>query len=129
MLLAVRFHRPQNAARTVQEVRATEDRESWKPRRSESYKENLSLLQRIGAALIRDFYLAKPPTGPKNADWLARSRVLRTALEKFWESIRGTIREEFRSSAYSPAEVDSLLEVVSANLSAEYLQQEQQAEA
>ncbi|EXK77800.1 hypothetical protein FOQG_17504 [Fusarium oxysporum f. sp. raphani 54005] len=129
MLLAVRFHRPQNAARTVQEVRATEDRETWKPRRSESYKEDLGLLQHIGASLIRDFYLAKPPTGPRNADWLTRSRVLRTALEKFWESIRGTVREEFRNSAYSPAEVDSLLEVVSANLSAEYLQQEQQAEA
>ncbi|WKT54251.1 hypothetical protein QSH57_004835 [Fusarium oxysporum f. sp. vasinfectum] len=129
MLLAVRFHRPQNAARTLQEVSTTEDREFWKPRRSESYKEDLGLLQGIGTSLIRDFYLAKPPTGPRNADWLARSRVLRTALEKFWESIRGTVREEFRSSAYSPAEVDSLLEVVSANLSAEYLQQEQQAEA
>ncbi|KAI8648819.1 hypothetical protein NCS56_01497800 [Fusarium sp. Ph1] len=129
MLLAVRFHRPQNAARTVQEVRATEDRESWKPRHSESYKEDLGLLERIGTSLIRDFYLAKPPTGPKNADWLARSRVLRTALEKFWESIRGTVREEFGGSAFSLAEVDSLLEVVSANLSAEYLQQEQRAEA
>ncbi|KAL5592256.1 hypothetical protein FOVSG1_006192 [Fusarium oxysporum f. sp. vasinfectum] len=60
MLLAVRFHRPQNAARTVQEVSATEDRESWKPRRSESYKEDLGLLQDIGTSLIRDFYLAKP---------------------------------------------------------------------
>ncbi|KAH7150598.1 hypothetical protein DER46DRAFT_613672 [Fusarium sp. MPI-SDFR-AT-0072] len=119
MLLAVRFHRPQNAARTVQEVSTTEDREFWKPRRSESYKEDLGLLQDIGTSLIRDFYLAKPPTGPRNTDWLARCR----------ESIRGTIREEFRSSAYSPAEVDCLLEVVSANLSAEYLQQEQQAEA
>ncbi|SCO76823.1 uncharacterized protein FRV6_01035 [Fusarium oxysporum] len=129
MLLAVRFHRPQNAARTVQEVSTTEDREFGKPRRSESYKEDLGLLQDIGTSLIRDFYLAKPPTGPRNADWLVRCRVLRTALEKFWELIRGTVREEFRSSAYSPAEVDSLLEVVSANLSAEYLQQEQQAGA
>jgi hypothetical protein len=30
MPTAVRFHRPQNAARTVDEVKATEDRESWK---------------------------------------------------------------------------------------------------
>jgi hypothetical protein len=127
--LAIRFHRPQNTAKTVQEVRATEDRESWKPRRSESYNEDLSLLQRIGTSLIKDFYLAKPPTGPKNADWLARSWVLRTTLEKFWESIRGTVREEFGGSAFSPSEIDSLLEVVSANLSAEYLQQEQRAKA
>lgn len=37
--------------------------------------------------------------------------------------------EEFGGSAFSPTEVDSLLEIVSANLSAEYLQQEQRAEA
>lgn len=55
--------------------------------------------------------------------------MLRTAVQKFWESIRGTVREDFGGSAFSPAEVDGLLEVVSANLSAEYLQQEQRAEA
>ncbi|KAH7114093.1 hypothetical protein EDB81DRAFT_862442 [Dactylonectria macrodidyma] len=129
MLRAVRFYRPQNAARIVQEVRATEGRESWKPRRSKSYKEDLGLLQHIGTSLIRDFYLAKLLTGLKNADWLAQSRALRIALEKFWEPIRGTVREEFGGSAFSLAEVGSLLEVVSANLSAEYLQQEQRAEA
>jgi hypothetical protein len=129
MLLAVRLHRPQNAARTVEEVRATEDRESWKLCRSESYTENLTLLQHIGASLNRDFFSAKPPTGPKNADWLVRSRALRTPLEKFWKSMRGVVRDELHGSAFNPAEVESLLQVISANLSAEYLQQEQQAEA
>jgi hypothetical protein len=55
--------------------------------------------------------------------------VLRSTLEKFWESIRGTVREEFGGSVFSSAEVHGLLEVVSANLSAEYLQQEQRAKA
>ncbi|KAF5676961.1 hypothetical protein FDENT_9342 [Fusarium denticulatum] len=129
MLLAVCLHRPQNAARTVEEVRATEDRESWKLCRPESYTENLTLLQHIGTSLNRDFFSVKPPIGPKNADWLVRSRALRTPLEKFWTSMRGVVRDELHGSAFNPAEVESLLQVTSANLSAEYLQQEQQAEA
>jgi hypothetical protein len=43
------------------------------------------------------------------------------ALEIFWESIRGTVSDELGGSAFSLVEVDSLLEVVSANLSPEYL--------
>lgn len=129
MLLAVRFHRLQNAARMVQEVKRTENREAWKTRRPDDYQDDLGLLQRIGTPLIRNFYLSKPPTGPKNADWLPSSRVLRTALEKFWGSIRGLVREDFGVLSFSPIEVNSLLEVVLANLSAEYLQNEQRAEA
>jgi hypothetical protein len=43
--------------------------------------------------------------------------------------MRGVVRDELHGSAFNPAEVESLLQVISANLSAEYLQQEQQAEA
>ncbi|KAL6405574.1 hypothetical protein AUP68_11334 [Ilyonectria robusta] len=129
MLIAVRFHRPQNAARTLKEVKETEDRHVWKWLRSRS--SNVEVFgdpQGIGMSLFKDFYLAKTPTGPKTSVWLAQSQELRAALEKFWESIRGTIRNDVEDSAFSPAEVDSLLEVVSANLSEQYLQDKQREE-
>ncbi|KAH7142565.1 hypothetical protein B0J13DRAFT_636003 [Dactylonectria estremocensis] len=128
MLIAVRFHRPQNAARALTEVKATEDRQVWRWLRSRSNVEDFSDPQGIGMSLFKDFYLAKTPTGPKTSVWLAQSQELRAALEKFWESIRGTIRKDFEDSAFSPAEVDSLLEVVSANLSEQYLQDKQREE-
>ncbi|KAJ4044767.1 hypothetical protein NW761_008317 [Fusarium oxysporum] len=129
MLMAVRSHRPQNAARTLNQVYATEHRESWKLRRM--IKPDAVVFQRIGRAFIRDFYNIKPPTGPRNDNWLWQSRALRTAVEKFWESIGGFLREELTNSepAFTEEEVDSLLSVVSANLSAEYIQDEQRAEA
>ncbi|KAH7116470.1 hypothetical protein EDB81DRAFT_848429 [Dactylonectria macrodidyma] len=108
----------ENAARTLTEVKATEDRQVWRWLRSRS----------IGISLFKNFYLTKTPTGPKTSVWLAQSQGLRAALEKFWESMRGTIRKDFEDSAFSSSEVDSLLEVVSANLSEQYLQDKQREE-
>ncbi|WZH50115.1 hypothetical protein QYS62_011354 [Fusarium acuminatum] len=128
MLLAVRLHRPQNAARTWADVRATENREPWNPRPADRYPNDMDHLHGIGTSLVRDFYFAKQPTGPKNADWITRSRELRAALEKFWTSIREIVRKEFHSSAFSPEGIDELVKVISAHSTAEYLQQEKQAE-
>ncbi|KAH6980450.1 hypothetical protein EDB80DRAFT_825845, partial [Ilyonectria destructans] len=129
MLIAICFHRPQNAARTLKEVKETEDRYIWKWLRSRrSNVEDFGDPQGIGMSLFKDFYLAKTPTGPKTSVWLAQSQELRAALEKLWKSIRGTIRKDFEDSAFSLAEVDSLLEVVSANLSEQYLQDKQREE-
>ncbi|KID83176.1 hypothetical protein MGU_09539 [Metarhizium guizhouense ARSEF 977] len=127
MLLAVRFHRPQNAPRTVEEVKRTEDRHAWRrrPRFSNDVEGFGVVPQGIGMSLVKNFYLANTPVGPKNSVWLAQSRQLRATLEKFWELIRQTIQEDFKDSDFSPAEVDSLLEVVSANLSGQYLQDKQ----
>ncbi|KAH8659697.1 hypothetical protein BGZ61DRAFT_464929 [Ilyonectria robusta] len=105
MLMAVRFHRPQNAARTFKEVKETEDRHVWRWLRSRSSNvEDFGDPQGIGMSLFKDFYLAKTPTGPKTSVWLAQSQELRAALEKFWESIRRAIRKDFEDSAFGPAE-------------------------
>ncbi|KAF4421781.1 hypothetical protein FACUT_10868 [Fusarium acutatum] len=129
MLMAVRSHRPRNVARTLPEVYDTEHRESWKMR--DSTKSYGLKLERVGSALIRDFYHVKPPTGPKNAAWISQSRALRAAMEKFWASLRGNLREHFRQNdpAFTEQEVDNLLGVVSAHLSEQYIQGEQRAEA
>ncbi|CAJ0543905.1 Ff.00g039850.m01.CDS01 [Fusarium sp. VM40] len=128
MLLAVRLHRPQNAARTVADVRATENREPWNPRPTDRYPNDMGHLHDIGMSLVRDFYFAKQPTGPKNADWITRSQDLRAALEKFWTSIREIVTKEFRSSTFSPESIDDLIKPISAHSTAEYLKQERQTE-
>jgi hypothetical protein len=126
MLMAVRFHRPQNAARTVEEVKRTEDREVWKRRpQFRSHMGNSGDHQDIGMSFVKNFYLANTPTGPKTSVWLTQSQQLRATLETFWESIRKTIKKDFEDSDLSLAEVNSLLEVVSANLSRQYLQDTQ----
>ncbi|KAF4445779.1 hypothetical protein F53441_10528 [Fusarium austroafricanum] len=107
MLLAVRYHRPQNAPRAMSEVTATEDREGWKFYINEHHQEDMRPVQGIMKSFIKDFYLTKPPTGPPTKDWLAHSRALRATLEKFWD----------------------LVEVISANLTPEYRQYQQQVEA
>lgn len=119
--MAVRFHRPQNAARTIEKVKETEDRRTWRRLRSRSNAEDFSVPQGIGMLLFKDFYLVKTPAGLKTLVWFAQSREFRATIEKFWELIRGTIRKDFKDLAFSPTEVNSLLKVVSANLSGHYL--------
>nr|RBQ87940.1 hypothetical protein FVER53263_13551 [Fusarium verticillioides] len=129
MLMAVRSHRPRNVARTLPDVYDTERRESWKMR--DSTNTYGLQLERAGTALIRDFYHVKPPTGPKNAAWISQSRALRAAMERFWTSIRGVMREHIRQNdpVFTADEVNSLLGVISAHLSEQYIQDEQRAEA
>ncbi|KAL4779955.1 hypothetical protein BJX76DRAFT_361289 [Aspergillus varians] len=125
MLASVRFHRPQNTPKMIQEVRKTEDRPSWT---TVNIPHDPSYLQRIGVPLIKDFYLVKPPTDPKTAATLARSRASCAALERFWESIRGIVQKDLYDSGHKKAEADSILEVVSVNLSREYLEGRQRKE-
>ncbi|KAI1037785.1 hypothetical protein LB503_009432 [Fusarium chuoi] len=129
MLMAVRSHRPRNVARTLPEVYDTELRESWKMR--DSTKKHRAAFERIGTALITGFYHVKTPTGPKNAAWISQSRALRAAMERFWASTRGVLREHFRQNdpPFTEQEVDSLLGVVSAHLSEQYIQGQQREEA
>ncbi|KAF4949959.1 hypothetical protein FGADI_8560 [Fusarium gaditjirri] len=54
MLVAVRSHRPQNAARRLDEVYITEDRKSWKMRRP--FGIDHGRFRPIGVALVKDFY-------------------------------------------------------------------------
>jgi hypothetical protein len=121
MLVSVRLHRPQNRARVLEEAIESENREGWKRLRSESPSLSTEALQNVGSALVEDFYREKAPSGPRNIAWLRRSQVIRAALEKFWASIREIIRLGFDGSAFSPQEIDTLLEITSANWSPRYL--------
>ena len=121
MLVSVRLHRPQNRARAIEEATESENREGWKRLRVESPTLSRKALQNVGQALIEEFYRQKAPSGPRNKAWLRRSQATRAALEKFWASMREIIRLEFDGSAFSPREVESLLEIVSAHRSPQYL--------
>ncbi|KAL3447879.1 hypothetical protein BJX65DRAFT_307556 [Aspergillus insuetus] len=130
MLLAVRLHRPQNKPRTLTETKPSEDRPAWKWLRSCKESEPaFARLNGIGGSLVRDFYLAKAPTGPKTVAWLAQFRPLHSAIEKFWERMRDWMRMDFVGSDFSVVEIDSILQVISANLDNEYLQKREREEA
>ena len=121
MLVAVRLHRPQNKARVIEEAVESENREGWKGLQLDPPGLSWKALEKVGSALVENFYREKAPSGPKNTGWLRRSQAIRAALEKFWASMRGIIRLGFDRSAFSPREIDSLLEIISANLTPEYL--------
>ena len=127
MLLLVRLHRPLNSWRMLDEVIESEDREGWKRLKSEvgvgSRKPPISrqAIIDMGSALLEDFYTKKGTDGPKDMNWLRRSQASRAALEKFWASMRATIRNELDGCPFSLAERESLLHIVSANLSSEYI--------
>ncbi|KAI1408769.1 hypothetical protein F5Y13DRAFT_204516 [Hypoxylon sp. FL1857] len=125
MLVAVRLSRPQNKARHINEVVASDadrDRQAWKmmrhnePPRAPAQKD----LERCGKRLLGDFY-ANPPSGPKNSEWVRKSRAHRTALEAFWSSMREIVKKYFTGPIFTPEEVDSLLEIISANKTPEYI--------
>lgn len=121
MLVSVRLHRPQNKARVLQEVVKSEDREGWKVVGLKSLSLSREALTNVGSALIEDFYREKAPSGPRNMAWLRQSQAIRAALEKFWVSFRAIVRHALDGSALSPGDIDSHLEILSANLSPEYV--------
>jgi hypothetical protein len=121
MLVSIRLHRPQNTARMIEEVVATENREGWKRLKKEPSGTSRRVHEDVGSALIEKKIRVKPPTGSRNVAWLRRSHTIRAALEKFWASVRELIRSELAQSAFDRRDIDSLLEIVSANLAPEYL--------
>jgi hypothetical protein len=75
----------------------------------------------LGSALLKDFYNEPMPSGQKNATWLKRSKAIYAALEAFWTGLRERSREVFKNSDFSAEELRSILEVLSANRSPEYI--------
>ena len=128
MLLIVRSHRPLFKFRKLDDVRRTENRSPWRPLLFGKFSNESGVCREIGTSFIKDFYRATPPTGPKTQAWLNHYRVLRTHLLKFWESIRETIKRDFKLSGFNPTEIDSHLKVVSANLSEQYIMGERHEE-
>ncbi|KAF5989793.1 hypothetical protein FBULB1_558 [Fusarium bulbicola] len=129
MLTAVQSHQPRNATRTVDDVLATEDRNSWKLRQALAFGLDTVIFTRIGKPFISDFYQAQPPTGPKNADWISKSQAIQKAMETFWGSVREFLRKDLTKRDFTREEADSYLDVISAHLSEEYIQSEQDTEA
>ncbi|EWG55568.1 hypothetical protein FVEG_17551 [Fusarium verticillioides 7600] len=129
MLITVRLHRPHNSLGSLDGVLATEHRGFWKICRQLAISEEA--FKRIGTAFVDDFYHARLPTGSKISERISHFRALRTAVEKFWGSVRAFVREDLTKSdtSFSSAEAEDLLGVVSAHLSEEYTQEKQQAEA
>ncbi|KAI1402587.1 hypothetical protein F4819DRAFT_272081 [Hypoxylon fuscum] len=129
MLVAIRLSRPQNEARSIDEVIVSEtdrNRGAWKfMRQAENEVEDDPLLsekdlERSGKGLLENFY-AKPLNGQKNSEWMERYRANRAALEIFWGSMREITRDYFAGDAFTKDDVDGLLKIISANKTPEYL--------
>lgn len=120
MLVSVRLHRPQNVARDIDEVLQSENRVAWKGWKISGYLTEEDTTS-LGTALFTDFYEAPLPTGQKNSIWFSRSRNIRQALEAFWTGLRKTPKRVLEMSDFSIVEVRESLDVISANLSQEYI--------
>lgn len=105
-----------------------QDDQCFRQAESNGFTHKRTLGVRIGTSFLKNFYQVKPPTGVKNTAWLERQRELRTHLEKFWQSIRVTIRRDFEASDLTATEVNELMKVLSASLSEGYAQEKQQEE-
>lgn len=121
MLVSVRLHRPQNAFRSLDDVKKSEGREAW---RGFNVPKVLGLTDaiRLGTPLLKEFYEAPLPGGLKDATWLKRSQAIRKALEAFWTGMRGHCHKILEDVKFSPKEVLANLETISAHLSAEYIE-------
>lgn len=119
MLVSVRLHRPQNKARDIDEFEA-EKRIAWKGRKIPGYLTSDDTIS-LGTALLKDFYGAPLPSGPKNLTWISRSQYIRKALEAFWTGLRKTPKKVFEMSGFDAEEIRASLEVISSNLSQEYI--------
>lgn len=120
MLVSVRLHRPQNVARDIDEVLQSENRVAWKGWKISGYLTEEDTIS-LGTALFTDFYEAPLPSGQKNSIWFSRSQNIRQALEAFWKGLRKTPKWVLETSDFSIEEVRESLEVISANLSQEYI--------
>lgn len=120
MLVSVRSHRPQNVARDIDEVLQSENRVAWKGWKISGYLTEEDTIS-LGTALLTDFYEAPLPSGQKNSIWFSRSQNIRQALEAFWRGLRKTPKLVLEMSDFSIEEIRESLEVISANLSQEYI--------
>lgn len=127
ILLLVRLHRPQKSCRTSEDLIESEDREGWKRLKLEADADSREPpvsaegMIAMGSALFEDFYQRKSLAGPNDVKWLRQSQASRAALEKFWATMRVIIKHEFDGCAFSLAEKESLLQIISANLSPQYI--------
>jgi hypothetical protein len=120
MLVSVRLHRPQNKARDIEKLEESEKRIAWKGWKIPGYLTSDDTIS-LGTALLKDFYGAPLPSGPKKSTWINRSQTIRKALEAFWTGLRKTPKKVFEMSGFDAEEVRATLEIISSNLTQEYI--------
>lgn len=122
ILVSVRLHRQQNEARDIDEVAESENPVAWKWMNTPLFlSEGETVI--LGAALLKDFYDASSafPSGNKNYVWLQCSQDIRKAFEAFWDMPRELSKEMLELSGFGTEEVLSVSEIISANLTPEYV--------
>jgi hypothetical protein len=119
ILVSVRLHRPQNKARDIEEVKVSEKGIAWKGLMIETFLRNETV--GLGTALLKDFFEAPLPSGQKNSVWLTRTQNIRKALEGFWTGVRKSCKKALENSKFTAEEVRTTLEVVSINLTQNYI--------
>ncbi|KAI0206374.1 hypothetical protein F4808DRAFT_407057 [Astrocystis sublimbata] len=126
ILSSIRLCRPRNRNSNTDDF-LKEDREGWKSIRNGKMGEQVLIsckdLERAGMKLMPHFHQATAH-GAVTRDSLLRSRKASQALEEFWTSMRRILRNELlqgRRSAFSQNDIDSMMAVVSAHSTNEYL--------
>ena len=122
LLVAVRFHRPLNTNRTVEDAKKTEPRKGW---RCMGEVLKLADYQQVAMGmgkLLKAFDKLPIPSGHKDQTWLDRSDNVRTALSLFWAGARKYHQVRTQNSKCITAEdVVSDLEVLQADTCPEHL--------
>ncbi|KAJ8062829.1 hypothetical protein OCU04_008085 [Sclerotinia nivalis] len=132
MLVAIRLHRPQNHARTWDEVKQSENRKAWKAFDLKRHFTNEEC-SKLGKALFKDFYEVQLPSSRKDMAWLDHTKSIRKALEAFWQGIRKDCTTVWKMNGFTEDEVADELEYISATETQEHLDtiqaEEQQLQA
>jgi hypothetical protein len=122
MLVSVRLCRPQNRNRDIDDFKHQEDREGWKIFRHPDIDTPTKDHEKAGMKLVEHFL--EPSTHKTSTkDTLLRSQKTRRTLEDFWVSMREIARQMLgpKGSFFSKQEVDSMIVVLSAHSTPEYL--------
>ncbi|KAI0118265.1 hypothetical protein GGR51DRAFT_572264 [Nemania sp. FL0031] len=122
MLSSVRLGRPQTEYGDRMKAEKTNSREEWRFMVDLTWIREQRLPCSLGRTLLGDFFKAEPPRGPKDLEWLRRSRVTRAGLERFWSSVYDFMTTTMRNIGISEDGTQELLQVITANQSTEYQQ-------
>ncbi|ORY69528.1 uncharacterized protein BCR38DRAFT_471018 [Pseudomassariella vexata] len=120
MLVAILLNRPQNKNGNMDDYSA-EERGGWKRLRNHSKIAPQRDLEAAGSKLLDDFAATKLTGVPKSMKTLQCFRDAHVAMKEFWSSMRVIVKNMLANSAFSDHELRSLLNVMEANESPEYI--------
>ncbi|EHK99803.1 hypothetical protein M7I_4298 [Glarea lozoyensis 74030] len=124
ILVSIRLHRPQNEACDLDELLESETEMSriawktWKPDAQLSLdKKDIS---KLGADFSDSFHQATTPVGKKNTVWLKNQKLMRTALENFWDGLKKSCALALGQSGLMAGEISFCTEIISATTNPDY---------